>query len=62
MKIKPTKKMQKIAEQLHTELQKSEIEIDVLNKLIEKSLKLHSMMILKTWNVFDACKKIEEEF
>jgi flagellar motor switch/type III secretory pathway protein FliN len=53
MKYKPTKQMQKIAETLHTELQKSDIEMKVVNELIQKSLKLHSMMILKKYSVLD---------
>jgi hypothetical protein len=51
MKFKPTKKMQKLAEKLHVELQKPEVEMGVVNELIEQSLKLHSMMILKQRSV-----------
>ena len=52
MKFKPTKKMQKIAEKLQIELQKPEVEPKVVNQLIQQSLELHSMMILKKYRSF----------
>lgn len=44
--------MQKIAEKLQIELQKPEVEPKVVNQLIQQSLELHSMMILKKYRSF----------